>query len=170
MKSIESIVFDTTYILPLFGIKILKLPKFTEGSKKIWTEGLNTFNVILPSVCLIEAMYKILNDYKTKNDPQILNRYVTAIPTISTSQNVRLFDPTVSQIASQVAINIRVSGHIDIMDCWIAASAVALDGILLTEDQELVKILPSINDTKNLKIWSWKKFIENIFKVGVDFS
>ena len=164
MKSIDSIVLDTTYILPLFGIKVIKLPKFKEASKKIWTEGLNEFKIILPSVCLIEVMYKILSDYRKTNDPKILNRYVTAIPSISTSQNVKIYDPSLSQMASQIAVNIRLSGHSDIMDCWIAASAVVLDAILLTEDKELEKILLLITDTKDIKIWSWKKLIENILE------
>ncbi len=164
MKSIDSIVLDMTYILPLFGIKVIKLPKFKEGSKKIWTEGLNEFKIILPSVCLIEVMYKILSDYRKTNDPKILNRYVTAIPSISTSQNVKIYDPSLSQMASQIAVNIKLSEHSDIMDCWIAASAIVLDAILLTEDKELEKILLSITDTKDIKIWSWKKLIENILE------
>ena len=165
MKNIDSrdsIVLDTTYILPLFGIKIMELRKFKEGSKKIWTKGLNKFKIILPSVCLIEVMYKLLSDFKRTNDSKILNRYSTAIPSISTSQNVKIYDPTLNHMASQIAINIRLSGHSDIMDCWIAASAVILDAILLTEDKELKKILPSITDTKDIGIWSWEKFIENI--------
>ena len=44
------------------------------------------------------------------------------------------------------------------MDCWIAASATVLKGVLLSEEKELNKVLISIPETKNLQIWSWLEY------------
>ena len=57
-----------------------------------------------------------------------------------------------------IASIIRHSGHPDFMDCWIAATAAVLNGILLSEDVELKKILKNIPETKNLSVSSWKEF------------
>jgi hypothetical protein len=50
------------------------------------------------------------------------------------------------------------------MDCWISGAAVALDGILLTEDEELEKVLRTIPETKAVIIWSWNELIAKIIK------
>ena len=48
------------------------------------------------------------------------------------------------------------------MDCLIAASAVILDAVLLTEDIELKKLLKTIPETNNLIVSSWNEFKKNI--------
>ena len=48
------------------------------------------------------------------------------------------------------------------MDCLIAAIAVVLKGILLTQDKELGKIIKKMPETKDLTIWSWNDFLEHI--------
>ena len=54
----QRLILDTSFILPLFGIKLKSLTKINEGLKLIWKEGLDDFEVYLPSVCLIESLYK----------------------------------------------------------------------------------------------------------------
>lgn len=158
----QRLILDTSFILPLFGIKLKSLTKINEGLKLIWGEGLDDFEVYLPSVCLIESLYKLIHEYKKNNNYKILKRYPLAIPTIITSQNVKIFNSYIDSTASQIAIKIRHSGHSDMMDCWIAASAAALNGILLTEDTLLIDILKSVPETKFLSIWSWKELIDVI--------
>ena len=57
-----------------------------------------------------------------------------------------------------IASIIRHSGHPDIMDCWISATAVALNGMLLSEDDELKKKLKDIPETKDIVVTSWLGF------------
>lgn len=159
---IQRLILDTTYILPLFGIKIKDLSRINEGIKLIWKKGLKEFDVYLPSICLIEVLYKLVSDYKKTNDIEILKRYPIATPTIMTSQNVNLFDPHLNSTASQIAVIIRHHGHFDIMDCLIAASAATLNGILLTEDNDLKRRLSHIPETKLLSIWSWSEIVDKI--------
>lgn len=159
---IQRLILDTTYILPLFGIKIKDLAGINEGIKLIWKNGIKDFEVYLPTICLIEVLYKLINEYKKTNDFKILKRYPVATPTVMTSQIVSLFDPHLNSIASQIAIIIRHNGHLDIMDCLIAASAAALNGILLTEDKNLKNILQNIPETKLLPIWSWSEIVTKL--------
>lgn len=159
---IQRLILDTTYILPLFGIKIKDLSRINEGIKVIWKKGIKEFDVYLPSICLIEVLYKLVSDYRKTNDIEILKRYPIATPTIMTSQNVNLFDPHLNSTASQIAVIIRHNGHFDIMDCLIAASAATLNGILLTEDNDLKKRLYHIPETRLLPIWSWSEIVDKI--------
>lgn len=163
MKNINSIILDTTYVLPLFGIKIKLSLKFEEQIKILWKNGINEYKVFLPSVCLIETVFKLLNEYRKKNDFNILDRYQLILPTILNSP-IDMFNPELNSKASLIASIIRHSGHMDFMDCWIAGAAVALEGILLTEDKDLEKVLRTIPETKTVTIWSWNKLIAETMK------
>lgn len=163
MMNIKPLILDTTYILPLFGIKILELTNFKKISKEIWSNGLKGYSLYLPSICLIETMFKLTGEYRKSNDINILNRYAIAIPSIISSKSIRIFNPLLNSKANRIAINIRHAGHTDLMDCLIAASATALKGIFLSEDIELTKIMKLIPETKDVPIWSWKDLIKNEF-------
>ena len=163
MKNVNSIILDTTYVLPLFGIKIEISLKFEEQIKLLWKNGINEYNIYLPSVCLIETVFKLLNEYRKKKDFHILERYQRILPTVLNSP-VNLFNPELNPKASLIASIIRHSGHLDFMDCWISGSAVALDGILLTEDKELEKVLRTIPETKAIIISSWNELFTKILK------
>lgn len=53
MKKINKIVLDTTYVLPLFGIKIKINPNFYEKLKMVWAGNLKDFDLYISSVSLI---------------------------------------------------------------------------------------------------------------------
>jgi predicted nucleic acid-binding protein len=78
------------------------------------------------------------------------------------SDVITLFHPHSDLMASQFAMKIRMMGHQDLMDCWIAASAVALNAILLTEDTILKKILKDLAEFKNIPIWNWNRIEKEI--------
>ncbi|NVM31235.1 MAG: PIN domain-containing protein [Candidatus Helarchaeota archaeon] len=161
MKNIDSIVLDTTYVLPLFGIKIELSQKFQDEIKLLWQNGIRGYNVYLPSTCLIETVFKLLNEYKKKKDFSILERYQLILPTILNSP-IKIFNSELNPKASLIASIIRHSGHMDFMDCWIAGTAAALQGVLLTEDKELETVLHAIPETKSVIIWSWNTMVTKI--------
>ena len=163
MKNIKPLIMDTTYILPLFGIKIIELTNFKKFSKELWSNGLKGFNLYMPSTCLMEALFKLNGEYRKSKDVDILNRYAITIPSILSSSVIQIFNPLLNPEAIRIAVNIKHAGHTDFMDCLIAASAAALKGIFLTEDIELSKILKIIPETKNVSIWSWSDLIKNEF-------
>lgn len=160
--SIKSLVLDTTYILPLFGIKIKDLSNFKQISKQLWSKGLKGYKIYLPTTCLMEAFYKLNGQYRKSNDVKILNRYSVGLPTILSSKVIELFNPLLNPEANRFAISIRHAGHTDLLDCLIASSAAALDGIFLSEDIELSKIMKNIPETKEIPLWSWKDIIKKL--------
>jgi predicted nucleic acid-binding protein len=161
MKNISSIILDTTYVLPLFGIKIEISQKFQNEIKLLWKNGIKGYNVFLPTTCLIETNFKLLNEYRTKKDFSILERYQMILPTVLNSP-IKIFNSELNLKASLFAAIIRHSGHLDFMDCWIAGAAVALQGILLTEDKTLEEVLHDIPETKSVITWSWANLATKI--------
>ena len=160
MKNINSIILDTTYVLPLFGIKIDTASKFQDEIKILWKNGLSGYSTYLPSTCLVETMFKLHSEYRKKNDIGILQRYQLILPTVLNSPII-IFNPELNTKASLIASIIRHSGHIDFMDCWIAGTAAALNGTLITEDTELKKIVKNIPETKLMIVWSWDNLFSN---------
>ena len=163
MKSINSLVLDTTYVLPLFGIRFDFSQDFQEEIKLLWKKGIEGFKIYLPSTCLIETVFKLLSEYRKNKDFSILERYQLILPTVLNSP-INIFNPELNTKASLIASIIRHSGHSDFMDCWIAGATAALNGILLTEDTELERILKIIPETKSVIIWSWNTLVNEIFK------
>jgi len=158
--NIKPLIIDTTYILPLFGIKIIELSSFKKISKELWSNGLKGYRIYLPSICLMEVMFKLTGENRKSTDVNILNRYVIALPSILSSKSVQIFNPLLNPEVSRIAINIRHAGHTDLMDCLIAASAAALKGIFLTEDNDLSKVLKIIPENKDISIWTWEDLIK----------
>jgi predicted nucleic acid-binding protein len=158
------IILDTTYILPLFGIKIKDLSKLNEGINLMFGKEKRNFDVFLPSICLIEVLYKLVHEYKKNKDYDILNRYSLVIPTLTSSKNFTLFNPYLNSTATQFALKLRHSGHSDMFDCLIAGTAISVKGILLTEDNVLKNKLKDDPETKFLSIWSWNDFRDNYIK------
>ena len=154
------IIIDTTYILPLFGIKIKNLNDLNKGIKLIFGKEKQKFKVFLPSICLIEVMYKLIREYRKIREYDILKRYPLVIPTLSSSPNLTIFNPYLDSAASQFAIKLKHAGHADLFDCWIAGTAISHDGILLTEDGILSNQLKNLPESKLMTIWSWKEFID----------
>ena len=163
MTNIKTFIIDTTYILPLFGIRIELTEDFQENIKKVWKNEIKGYDVYLPSICLIETNFKLLHEYKKSNDFNILARYQKILPTIL-NLPLKIFNCELNPKASMIASIIRNSGHSDFLDCWIAGSAVALEGDFLSEDTALKKILKEIPETKNLTTWSWKEFSKKNIK------
>lgn len=152
MKSTKPLILDTTFILPLFGIKIKMDDEFESDLKRVWKNEIEGFLVYLPSICLIETMFKLLNVYKKTNDFNVLDRYQKILPTLLNFP-INIFNCELNPKASMIASIIRHSGHPDFMDCWIAATAAALNGIFLSEDIELKNILKKIPETKELSVF-----------------
>ncbi len=161
MKNINSIILDTTYVLPLFGIKIEISQKFQDKIKLLWKIGIKGYDVFLPTTCLIETTFKLFSVYRIKKDFSILERYHLILPTVLNSP-INIFNSELNPKASLFAAIIRHSSHLDFLDCWIAGTAVALQGILLTEDKALEKVLHGIPETKSVITWAWANVVTKI--------
>lgn len=158
----KNIILDTIYVLPLFGIDITLTKSFPNEIKKLWKHGIQDCSIYMPNACLIEVLYKLNKEFRQKSDAKILDRYSLILPTILTSPIVKLYDCFSDITSSQIAMAIRKKGHNDIMDCWIASCSVALQGVLVSEDEALKKVIKQIPEFDNISIFSWIEFKENI--------
>ena len=120
------IILDTTYVLPLFGIDIKNLESHKDELEVLWNSGIPNYRLILPSVCIIEVMYKLNREYSKIKNIDTLNRYPTILPTVITSKVVSVFEPYRNINVSQITNKLRHAGHTDLMDCWILATAIGL--------------------------------------------
>lgn len=151
-----NLLLDTTYVLPLFGIEINLDDSFREEIKQLWKKGVKNYNIYLSSASIIESVYKLNREYRNSEDPEILNRYHTVLPTIIRSKNVKIFDSFLNPVIAEISMKIRNYGHKDLMDCWIAASAIGMNAFFLTEDKELKSLLRKYSELKIKKIIDWK--------------
>ncbi len=152
------LILDTTYALPVFEIRIDLTPTFHEELKQLWKTGKTGFKLYLPLPCLIECAYKLTREYRISHNAHLLTKYSTNLPTILSSPVITLINPYVNPVVNEIAMKIRAAGHPDLMDCWVAACAAHSNGILLSEDKELKKLLASIPELRLLRIWDWAKF------------
>lgn len=151
-------VLDTTYVLPLFGIDVELGPGFKDALRSLWNHGIRGHKLVLPTVCLVEVGYKLNKEFRVRGDRRILDRYPTILPTITRSGVVHLHDPHLDQAASSAAMEIRAAGHPDLLDCWIAGSAIALGGSLVTEDDALEDAVRSLPAYTKVTIHNWRSF------------
>jgi len=153
-----NLLLDTTYVLPLFGVNIDLDTDFREEIKQLWKKGVNNYNIYLSSSSINESVYKLNREYRNSEDPEILNRYHVVLPTIIRSKIVKIIDPFLNPVIAESSMKIRGFGHKDLMDCWIAATAIQVGGLFLTEDKELRALLNKYPELKMNKILDWKKF------------
>ena len=159
--STTPLVLDTTYVLPIFEIAVDLSPPFSDELRELWKKGSPGYEIFLPSTCLLECAYKLRREFLKQGDPAILMRYAQNLPVILSSTVVKIIDPIISPEMSDVAMKINSAGHPDLMDCWIAACAVFLNGTLLTQDVTLREFLQKLPETKDLCLWSWTDFQDN---------
>ena len=147
-----NLLLDTTYVLPLFGIDINLDSDFREKIKQLWKKGVKDYNIYLSSASIIESVYKLNREYRNSKDPEVLNRYHIVLPTIIRSNIVKIIDPFLNPVIAESSMKIREFGHKNLMDCWIAASAVGLNAIFLTEDKKLRTLLNKYPELKMNKM------------------
>lgn len=163
----KRIILDTTYLLPVFGIEIDKSEEEINQIKKMWIHGLVGFDLYVSSISIIEIVYKLNSMFRNQNRNEILDRYPLVLGSILNNPNFHIFYSETDLLASEMAITIRKMGHNDLLDAWIAGSAYALDGIFLTEERVLLKILKQISEFKSDLIWDWTKLQKELNKKGM---
>lgn len=156
------LVLDTTYALPLFKIDVDLGAGSRDALQSLWSSGFPGFRVYLPSVCLIECVYKLVRLARTREDPRVLTTYATHLPSVLLSPVVTIFNAWLDPATSEIAMNLRASGHPDLMDCWIAASACALEGILVSEDAPLARAMAGIPATRTTPVWTWTRLTQQL--------
>jgi predicted nucleic acid-binding protein len=155
MTGYIALVLDTTYILPSFGVDVNVSPTFEDEMATLLETGIPDCEIYLPAICIIEACYKVIKEYKQYSNARVLERYTLALPTFLGSSSITIVHPHLDAVASDIAMILRHSGHEDMMDCWIVGCAVSLHATLVTEDDALVEKLSNVPATRNLVCQTW---------------
>jgi hypothetical protein len=102
------------------------------------------------------------NYFNERNDSQyIAERYNIVLPPILNSPAIHIFSALSDIKVADFIFKIRKSAHPDLLDCIIASTTYALDGILITEDGTLQKRLEK-EITPKLKIYTLNRFLKLI--------
>lgn len=161
----KPLVLDTTFILPLFGIELTKPKEIKKYLPTILDHGVQGFDIYLPNTCLLETMYLLNREFRKTKNSAILNRFSRLLPTLFNSKYLKLLDPIQIPEAMIIANKIREAGHTDLLDCLIAATAIYLEGIFVTMDKQLIKIIRSIEELEKIEILTWSEFRKEITRV-----
>jgi PIN domain nuclease of toxin-antitoxin system len=151
----DKILLDTTYFLPLFGIKI-KLKDFENVFPKI----LSNYKAMYNPISFIEAKWIILKLLKEKHEikDQLLESYKIGLKAILTDNRFLQTVITNSEIENIADKLLLKAGIKDYFDRIIYATSAIYNAILLTEDEELTTI--NLEDIeKPEKIISWNIII-----------
>ena len=107
-------------------------------------------------------VYKLNREFRKNNKSEALDRYSLVLPTVIKSKVVGITQSFLNPTICKTAMNIRKAGHRDLMDCMIGATATSLRGSLITEDDELGKIMDKLEETRGTPKFTWKEFQESV--------
>jgi len=149
-------LFDTTYILPFFGVEIT-ISHIKEELERILVSKKQT--ILLSTCSLIEAKWKALHNFSKTRNQTYLTRANIALESFKTSQYFTLIDSWYLKDACNAADELYTHGHSDYMDCWIAGTAKVKEAIFITEDNPLKDAINQLPEWQNLSVLSWETFL-----------
>ena len=158
MRDVQ-VVLDTSYILPFFGIDV-EIPELKKSLKKIFLTEDPKFIISLSTCSFIEAKWVLLSEYRQSKDARILNRFRVVLKSLIGNPQILIHYSVLDEIANIVADDLRIAGLTDVMDGWITGAAYSLQCPLVTEDQELKKIISQTKYKDKLEVISWGKILE----------
>lgn len=147
----DKLLLDTTYLLPLFGIKI-KLKDFENFFPKI----LNNYKIMYNPISFIEAKWIILKLLKEKPaiKDQLLESYKIGLKAILMDNRFLQTVITNNEIEDIADKLLLKAGIKDYFDRIIYATAAIYNTTFLTEDKELATIkLEDIDKPENIISW-----------------
>ena len=151
----DKVLLDTTYLLPVFGIDV-GLQDFSN----LFPRLLDKYSVMYNPVSIVEAKRIVLR--LSRGDPSrkelLLKAYRLGLRALLSDRRLKqtgLTNPDVEEIADELLLKAGVK---DYFDRVIFATAAQQGAILLTEDEELMKIgLTGVPRPK--EVISWEKLI-----------
>ena len=128
-------VIDTTYLLPLFGIRVQGL----EAGDVIRLRDELNADLYYPVLLLPELAAKIAKEMTKQGLRGVPEPASEALVALLLGVDVGLIQPRVEHI--ETAIKLMALGHPDIFDCILYATALHEDAVLVTRDKKLVEFL-----------------------------
>jgi len=156
----EKILFDTSFVLPLFGIQLNISEHFHQELKSVWKNGLHNTNLWLSNISLLESLYLLNREYRVHEDISGLKRYKMVIPTIMNSENISIADSLTQPSIIAYANKIRSAGHHDYLDCLIFGTAAFDFDIIVTRESEIINLITQNKLMNETEILNWFAFVD----------
>ena len=126
------IVLDTSFVLPFLGIRIRGVdPGVVEGYAE---QG---YELLYPVLALPELLGVIARAVERAGLSKPPREAVEGLEALLAGEDVRLVEPRLAHL--ETALLLRLSGHRDIFDCIMYATALHENASLLTIDEVLVE-------------------------------
>ena len=144
------VIFDTTYILPSFGIELEEISRRDIKTliEKLMKKGINLY---LSRISLLEAYLKTISIARKKKIKELFPKAIEGIKIITNDENIIVLDYLEEDILEEA--NRIMQRHYDPFDAIIFATAITKDLYLLTEDKEASRFI------KRKKLFSLNEFI-----------
>ena len=152
----DELLLDTTYLLPAFGIA-LPLESFSERFPSI----LKAYSVSYNPISLVEAKWVVLrlSRQRPADRGKLLDSYRLGLRVVLADERLKQTDLTsesVERVADGLLIDMRSGDYFDRM---IYGTACALDGLLLTEDNELLALKTNKDVPQPKNVLAWKDLL-----------
>lgn len=155
--SMDELLLDTTYILPIFGLKVE-----LKGFQTTFPRLLNTRPVVYNPVTIVEAKWIVLKLVRKNpaSGDALLRAYRSGLRALQSDERLKqtvLTDDAIEEVADRLLTQAKLK---DYFDRLIYATSSHLGCTLLTEDGELHKIAMSGRMPKPKRIVRWEELID----------
>jgi len=152
----EVVLLDTTYLLPVFGVYVR-----LKGYEELFSKILDKFTVMYNPASLIEAKWIVLGlarSLKSRGRAllELYRRGLTAILNDERLTPTELTNPDIEEVADRLLeLGVR-----DYFDRMIYATSTCYNAILLTEDEELMRVFSLHDKPKPRAVLNWTALIK----------
>ncbi len=156
----RKILFDTTYLLPLLGIKVKRLGDYSKYIESI----LNTYKVYYHPVSLVESKWELISLRRGMDSEEWIraaHRYKAGLNYILKSGKLTQLKFTTTEVEDEIDYLI-MKGYRDYFDLLIFTTAYIENITLLTEDNELRDIPNKFKKYENMGVMDWNELIKTI--------
>jgi predicted nucleic acid-binding protein len=152
-------LFDTTFILPFFGIDVA-IPDLRDQLKSILST--RQLGIFISSCSLIEAKWNSIRQYQKTRDKDYLDGANQALASLQANKYMKIVETWFVKDANAFADELLLCGHRDYMDCWIAATAKVQGLVLVSEDKNLKELITEKTKWTEFRMVNWEEFLEEI--------
>jgi len=156
-------LFDTTFILPFFGIDVA-IPTLRDQLESILRA--RQLDILVSSCSLIEAKWNSIRQYQKTKNKDYLDGANQALASLQANKYMKIVDTWFVKDANAYADELLLCGHRDYMDCWIAATAKVQGLVLVSEDISLKELISEKIKWTDFRMVNWAEFLEEIQAVN----
>ncbi len=149
----KSIVLNTTYILPFFGIEVSGV-----DDEKLLRHREDDAGLLYPQLLLPELAAKIAKEMRRHGLREPPQQVSEALMALLLEVYVGLVQPRAEHLEN--AMTPRALGHPDVFDCILYVTALHEETLLPTKDEKLLRFLEENRFNTNMFIELWPSGIQ----------